>query len=97
MPRSAVTLHNITLSPDAAELVRRKLASGEFASESEVISEGLRSLADSETNLERWLREDVAPTYDSVMANPASETVSTGEVFDGLRDRHAERVAKTGA
>jgi Arc/MetJ-type ribon-helix-helix transcriptional regulator len=46
MSADAVMIRDVVLSPDAADLVRRKLASGQFATESEVIVEGLRSLAD---------------------------------------------------
>ena len=92
-----VTLRNITLDPEAAALVRRKLASGQFASESDVIAEGLRSLADHEAKVERWLRDDVAPTYDAVVADPEGETVAADIVFEGLRARHAERLAKLGS
>jgi antitoxin ParD1/3/4 len=97
MSTSAVTLRNIVLSADSADLVRRKLASGEFASESDVIAEGLRGLADRDAEVERWLRTDVAATYDAVMADPERLTIPAEEVFAGLRARHAARIAKSGA
>lgn len=35
--------------------------------------------------VERWLREDVAPTYDRVMADIEGTTVSAGEAFRRLK------------
>jgi putative addiction module CopG family antidote len=54
-----------------AEMVRTKVESGEYASESEVIRDGLRALQLHERALETWLREVVAPTYDAMKADPA--------------------------
>jgi antitoxin ParD1/3/4 len=97
MSADAVMIRDVVLSPDAADLVRRKLASGQFATESEVIVEGLRSLADREAEIERWLHDEVAATFDAVAADPSGETVSAHDVFAGLRRRHAERLSKAGA
>ena len=52
---------SITLPHEMAEMVRTKVESGEYASESEVIRDGLRSLQLHERALETWLREQVAP------------------------------------
>lgn len=57
---------SITLPLEMARLVREKVASGAYASESEVIRDGLRALQERDAAVERWLREDVAPTYDAV-------------------------------
>lgn len=61
---------SITLPLDMAQLVKDKVMSGSYASESEVIREGLRALQEREAAVERWLREEVAPTYDAHKANP---------------------------
>jgi putative addiction module CopG family antidote len=61
---------SITLPLDMAQLVRDKVAHGGYASESEVIREGIRALQEREAAVERWLREEVAPTYDAHKANP---------------------------
>jgi putative addiction module CopG family antidote len=55
-----------------AQLVREKVASGEYASESEVIRDGLRSLVARDRALEEWLRRDVVHAYDELRANPDS-------------------------
>ena len=82
---------SITLPHDMAQMVKDKVASGEYASESEVIRDGLRTLAARDAMVEKWLREEVAPTYDRVMADPEGETIPAEEVFAGIRARHARR------
>ena len=63
---------SITLPNEMAEMIKDKVASGDYASESEVIREGLRSLRERDMAIERWLREDVVPTYDAHKADPFS-------------------------
>ena len=63
---------SVTLPHEMADMVRAKVASGEYASESEVIREGLRALGARDRAVEAWLRNQVAPSYDRLLANPAS-------------------------
>jgi antitoxin ParD1/3/4 len=74
---------SITLPHEMAELVRAKVESGEYASESEVIRDGLRALQLHERALEGWLREQVAPAYDAMKADP-SRAVSVEKVRTSL-------------
>ncbi|QCI65945.1 type II toxin-antitoxin system ParD family antitoxin [Phreatobacter stygius] len=53
-----------------ARLVKEKVSSGAYASESEVIRESLRALQERDVAVERWLRDEVAPTYDAHRKNP---------------------------
>lgn len=62
---------SITLTNELAEMVRSRVESGEYASESEVIREGLRALQHHDQALNAWLREQVAPAYDAMKANPS--------------------------
>ena len=62
---------SITLPIEMAKMVKAKVASGEYASESEVIRDGLRTLVARDAVVERWLREEVAPAYDAHKADPA--------------------------
>jgi Arc/MetJ-type ribon-helix-helix transcriptional regulator len=48
-----------------------KVASGEYASESEVIREGLRALNARERVLDDWLGQQALPAYDAYRADPA--------------------------
>lgn len=59
---------SITLPVEMAKLVKDKVASGAYASESEVVREGLRALQERDAAVEKWLREDVVPTYDRYVA-----------------------------
>jgi len=62
---------SITLPNEMAELVRSKVATGEYASDSEVLREGLRALIAREKAVETWLLQSVAPAYDALQADPA--------------------------
>lgn len=64
------TQMSITLPKEMAESVKKKVASGEYASESEVIREGLRTLLARDRVIEDWLRTRVVATCDAMMANP---------------------------
>jgi antitoxin ParD1/3/4 len=70
----------ISLPEDMAELVEKKIASGEFADESEVVTEGLRYLADHDAEIEQWLRDEVVPTIKAHDADP-----SRGRTIDETR------------
>jgi antitoxin ParD1/3/4 len=86
---------SITLPTTMADMVKEKVASGFYASESEVIREGLRALQDRDAEVERWLREQVVPTYDAYKADP-SRGIPIDEVFDGLEARYRARKARAG-
>ena len=60
---------SVTLPLEMAAQVRAKVASGEYASESEVIRDGLRALQVREKAVEAWLRHDVAPAFDALQAS----------------------------
>ncbi|PRH86302.1 type II toxin-antitoxin system ParD family antitoxin [Labrys okinawensis] len=61
---------SITLPHDMAQMVKQKVASGEYATESEVIRDGLRSLQARDAALEKWLRDEVVKSYDEYRADP---------------------------
>lgn len=62
---------SITLPNEMAETVRAKVASGEYATESEVIRDGLRALLARDQAVEAWLQKDVAAASDALKASPA--------------------------
>lgn len=70
---------SITLPNEMADAVRAKVASGEYATESEVIRDGLRALLARDQAIERWLRDEVAAAYDALKAEP-SRAVSAAQV-----------------
>lgn len=62
---------SVTLPADLADALEEKVRSGQFASKSEAIREGLRALEAQDSTLENWLSQTVGPAYDAIKANPA--------------------------
>ena len=81
---------SITLPLEMAEAVKAKVAAGEYASESEVIRDGLRVLLARDRMMETWLREQVAPAFDAIHADP-SRAVSLDTVRARLSAEHRAR------
>lgn len=84
---------SITLPKEMAQLVRAKVAAGEYATESEVIRDGLRTLLARDRAVEEWLREQVAPAYDALKANPSS-VVAPRQVRSTLAAEHRKASTK---
>lgn len=84
---------SITLPTDMAEAIKAKVASGEYATESEVIRDGLRVLMARDRAVEHWLRDQVAPAYDALKADP-SRAVSVKQVRARLAAEHKRVRAK---
>jgi antitoxin ParD1/3/4 len=61
---------SVTLPKEMAQMVKEKVSSGEYASESEVIRDGLRALQARDKALDSWLRTEVAAAYDGLRADP---------------------------
>jgi antitoxin ParD1/3/4 len=78
---------SITLPKEMAEAVKAKVASGEYASESEVIRDGLRVLMARDRAVENWLRAEVGPAYDALKADP-SRAVTASQVRARLAAEH---------
>ncbi|GAA4388123.1 antitoxin ParD1/3/4 [Brevibacterium pityocampae] len=79
---------SITLPNDMADALRERVRSGEYASESEVVRDGLRALFARDIAIERWLQDEVAAAYDSAVESPA-EAASPDEVRARLASRHS--------
>lgn len=84
---------SVTLPNEMAAEVRAKVASGDYASESEVIREGLRALQARDRALETWLRQDVAAAYDAIKADPARAR-SSQDVRNALAAEHERPVRR---
>ena len=61
---------SVTLPIEMANLVKTKVAGGEYATESEVIRDGLRVLMARDRAIASWLAQEVAPAYDALKADP---------------------------
>ena len=82
---------SITLPNDMADVVKAKVRAGEYASESEVIRDGLRALMARDRAVESWLHKQVGPAYDALKADPSHAVTA-----DQIRARLAAEQTKRG-
>lgn len=80
---------SVTLTNDMADAVKAKVRAGEYASESEVIRDGLRVLMARDRAVESWLHNQVGTAYDALKADP-SRAVTVNQVRDRLAIEHAK-------
>ncbi|MBD8526427.1 ribbon-helix-helix domain-containing protein [Pseudomarimonas arenosa] len=80
---------SITLPNEMADVVKAKVRAGEYASESEVIRDGLRALLARDRAVEAWLHGQVGPAFDALQADPGR-----GVTPDAVRARLAEERSK---
>jgi antitoxin ParD1/3/4 len=88
---AATAKRTFSLPGEHAKFIDAKVASGDYASASEVVRAGLRALQERDAAVERWLREEVAPTYDAMTTDPA-RGVPAAKAFSTIRARHAKRL-----
>jgi len=84
---------SITLPHEMADVVKSKVAAGEYATESEVIRDGLRVLMARDRAVENWLNQQVGPAYDALKADP-TRAVSVDQVRAMLAAEHKQFTAK---
>ena len=78
---------SITLPNEMADAIRTKVRAGEYATESEVIREGLRALLNRDRAIESWLQNQVVEAYDALKADP-SRAVTIDQVRVRLAREH---------
>lgn len=78
---------SITLPKEMADRVKDKVRSGEYASESEVLRDGLRALLARDRAVQDWLQQQVGPAYDALKADP-TRAVSAEQVRARLAAEH---------
>jgi antitoxin ParD1/3/4 len=88
---SAAEKRTVSLPTEQASYIDSLVASGAYASASEVVRAGLRALQERDAAVERWLRQEVIPVYDAMEADPA-RGIPAEQVMASLRKRHAERL-----
>jgi putative addiction module CopG family antidote len=86
---------SITLPNEMADAVRAKVAGGEYATESEVIREGLRALIAHDRAIEHWLRTEVSAAYDELKADP-SKALTMEQVRSSLAAARRRRAVVRG-
>jgi antitoxin ParD1/3/4 len=82
-----------SLPSEQAGYIDTLVASGTYASGSEVVRAGLRALQERDAAVEKWLREEVVGVYDAMQADP-SRAISSDQVFATVRARHADRLRR---
>ena len=84
---------SITLPNAMANLVKTKVAAGEYATESEMIRDGLRVLMARDRAMENWLAQEAGAAYDALKAEPA-RAVSVDQVRAMLAAEHKKASVK---
>ena len=84
---------SITLPIDMANALKEKVAAGTYASESEVIREGIRALLARDRAIESWLHQSIAPTLDATLSNP-ERSLSPSVVREHLIAEHHKAAEK---
>lgn len=79
-----------SLPGEQASYIDSLVASGAYATSSEVIRAGLRALQERDTAVERWLREEVVPVATAMRADP-ERALPAESVFDEIRELRASR------
>ncbi len=77
---------SITLPNEMADVVKAKVEAGEYATESEVIRDGLRALMARDRAVDAWLREHVVPAAKALAAD-GSRALTANQVRANLAKR----------
>jgi len=82
----------VILPSELAEVVRAKVATGEYATESDMIQEGLNALLARDHAVEQWLLDEVGPASDALKAN-SSRAISVADVRVALATEYERAMA----
>lgn len=83
----------IALPNEMADIVKTKVESGEYATESEVIQDGLCVLMAHDRAVENWLQNQVGPAHDALKSDP-TRAVTVDQVRARLAAEHKRATAK---
>ena len=88
---STIEKRTVSLPAEHTAFIDAQIASGAYATASEVVRAGLRALQERDAAVERWLRDDVVTTYDAMQADPG-RAIPARTVFDEIRAHHAAKL-----
>jgi len=88
-----VEKRTINLPPAQASYVEPLVKAGGYASPSEVMPAALRAPQERDAAVDHWLKQDVAPVYDAMVADP-DRGLSADQVRAAMRAHHVEHVKK---
>jgi len=80
---------SITLPNEMTNIIKAKVANGEYATESEVIRDGLRALMARDRAVQNWLHQEVGPAFDALKTNP-DRAIAINQVRARLAARHKQ-------
>jgi antitoxin ParD1/3/4 len=80
---------SITLPDEMAEAIKTNVRAGEYATESEVIRDGLPALLNRDRDIETWLQNEVGSAYDALKSNP-SRAITADQVRARLVAEYAK-------
>jgi antitoxin ParD1/3/4 len=89
MNKPSVDKRTFSLSEEQSEFIDAQVERGGYASASEVVRAGIRALQERDAVIEKWLREEVVPAYDAIVADP-STGIPAEDVMAEIRQLHAE-------
>ena len=87
---------SFSLPAEQARYIDNLVASGSYATSSEVIRAGLRALQERDAAVERWLRDQVVPVAAAMQTDPG-RAISADQVFGEIRDLHTRRLKNPGS
>jgi antitoxin ParD1/3/4 len=90
---SKVEKRTFSITAEQAAYIDAKVASGQYATGSEIVRQGLRAMQQHDEMIDKWLVEKVIPAYDEWKANP-EKVRDIDEVFDKLEADILERASR---
>ena len=80
----------VSLPDEQTAYIDGLVASGAFASTSEVVRAGLRALREREAAVDRWLEREVVPVFDAMRDDPG-RAIPLNTALNAVRARHEAR------
>lgn len=87
---SAQSKRTISLPSEHSNYIDKQVASGKYASASEVVRAGLRALQERDEVIEEWILREVVPAYENIMAYPETG-IPLQVALDELRHKAKNR------